>query len=116
MTLNDVNEDLAVKLKIESDQVANNGDQSMDQEIAEDLNESSDFVQLKGRQERVLTEEEAKKLENDKYLVSEFKHKRFEIDAKKNWDLFYRRLNSLNCFYSFKCIFIICFSFESGQE
>jgi hypothetical protein len=47
--------------------------------------------QVKGLEPRELTEEEKQKLANDKFFVSEFKHNRYEIDAKKNWDLFYRR-------------------------
>lgn len=44
-----------------------------------------------------MTEEEKIKLENDKELVSDFKKKKYELDAKKNWDLFYRR-NKANFF------------------
>ena len=40
---------------------------------------------------RKLTKPEAEKLAKDTQLVSEFKNKRLEIDAKKHWDLFYRR-------------------------
>lgn len=60
--------------------------------IIVDLEESFiEFNQLKGHKPRELTEEEKRKLANDKFLVSEFKHNRYEIEAKKNWDLFYRR-------------------------
>ena len=55
------------------------------------------MIQLKSKEARKLTEEEIEKLKNDKQLVSEFKHKKFELDAKKNWDLFYRR-NKTNFF------------------
>ncbi len=54
-------------------------------------NHSEGFIQDKGLRERDLTEEERQKLESDKYTVSEFKHNRLELEAKKNWDLFYRR-------------------------
>lgn len=47
--------------------------------------------------ERILSEEELEKLKNDQVLVSEFKQQRLEIDAKKNWDLFYKR-NTTNFF------------------
>lgn len=47
--------------------------------------------------ERILSEEEMEKLRNDQVLVSEFKQERLEIDAQKNWDLFYKR-NSTNFF------------------
>ena len=53
--------------------------------------------QDKGVHPRELTEQEVEKLSKDTQLVSEFKNKRFEIDAKKNWDLFYRR-NKTNFF------------------
>lgn len=53
--------------------------------------------QDKSTQQRELTEHEIKRLAKDTNLVSEFKNKRFEIDAKKHWDLFYRR-NKTNFF------------------
>ncbi|XP_003382702.1 PREDICTED: methyltransferase-like protein 6 [Amphimedon queenslandica] len=47
---------------------------------------------------RVLTEEEAERLlERDKDCISDFKRNKLEMDAKKNWDLFYKR-NSTHFF------------------
>ncbi|XP_053323395.1 tRNA N(3)-methylcytidine methyltransferase METTL6 [Spea bombifrons] len=53
--------------------------------------------QKKQDQERSLTPEEAKKVQNDRDLVSEFKQLKLEREAQKNWDLFYKR-NSTNFF------------------
>lgn len=50
-----------------------------------------DFIQEKGHIPRQLTEDEIEKLKKDTQLVYEFKQKKIEQDAKKNWDLFYRR-------------------------
>lgn len=49
------------------------------------------LFQDKGVTPRRLTDHEVQKLEKDKVLVSDFKHGKYEQDAKKNWDLFYRR-------------------------
>ena len=54
-------------------------------------------IQMKGHIIRKLTEEEEKKLEKDTKLVPDFKKNKLEQDAKKNWDLFYRR-NKTNFF------------------
>jgi methyltransferase-like protein 6 len=54
-------------------------------------NAEEEFVQDKGLVERTLTEEELVKLSSDKELASEFKRRKLELEAKKNWDLFYRR-------------------------
>ena len=40
---------------------------------------------------RELTCEEKEALEKDTRVVTEFKQKKFEADAQKNWDLFYKR-------------------------
>ena len=40
---------------------------------------------------RVLTAGEVEKLEKDTNLVSEFKQKKYELEARKNWDKFYKR-------------------------
>ncbi len=62
------------------------------------LNETDLIIpQDKSIHPRNLTQEEVEKLAKDTQLVSEFKSKRFEIDAKKHWDLFYRR-NKTNFF------------------
>ena len=58
------------------------------------LNDDSDdgvLFQGKGVEVRKLTDEEIQKLNSDKKKVSEFKHRKLELEAKKNWDLFYRR-------------------------
>ncbi|XP_062848161.1 tRNA N(3)-methylcytidine methyltransferase METTL6 [Trichomycterus rosablanca] len=41
--------------------------------------------------ERVLSEDEHQKLKNDQVLVSDFKQNKLEMEAQKNWDLFYKR-------------------------
>jgi len=46
---------------------------------------------------RELTPEEQEKLSKDSVLVSDFKKNKLETDARKNWDLFYKR-NSTNFF------------------
>ncbi|XP_036435476.1 tRNA N(3)-methylcytidine methyltransferase METTL6 [Colossoma macropomum] len=53
--------------------------------------------QCTGSSERTLSEEEREKLSNDRVLVSDFKQQKFELEAQKNWDLFYKR-NSTNFF------------------
>ena len=40
---------------------------------------------------RHLTEDERAKLEKDKNCVSDFKQNKLELEAQKNWDLFYKR-------------------------
>ncbi|KAK3096524.1 hypothetical protein FSP39_001001 [Pinctada imbricata] len=40
---------------------------------------------------RKLTDTEIQKLEKDKTLLSEFKQNKLELEAQKNWDLFYKR-------------------------
>ncbi len=78
------------KIKIEKDLANLN--------LEESQNDCSSVAQqAKGTQVRQLTDEEIEKLQKDTQLVSEFKHKKFELDAKKNWDLFYRR-NKANFF------------------
>jgi len=47
--------------------------------------------QGKGGHVRELAETERQKLEQDVCLVSEFKQNKLETEAKKNWDLFYKR-------------------------
>ncbi|XP_033762193.1 tRNA N(3)-methylcytidine methyltransferase METTL6-like [Pecten maximus] len=44
-----------------------------------------------GHSARVLTKDEKQKLEKDDELISEFKRNKYELEAKKNWDLFYKR-------------------------
>ncbi|XP_074651753.1 tRNA N(3)-cytidine methyltransferase METTL6-like [Tubulanus polymorphus] len=52
--------------------------------------ECENQTQKSSRSTRVLTDEEKKKLKDAK-LVSEFKQNKFEVEAQKNWDLFYKR-------------------------
>lgn len=53
------------------------------------------FTQDKlGHYARELTQEEIEGLERDCILVSEFKRDKLEQEAKKNWDLFYKRNNT----------------------
>ncbi|KAK1794958.1 hypothetical protein P4O66_010152 [Electrophorus voltai] len=47
--------------------------------------------------ERTVSERELEKLKNDRILVSDFKQKKIEMEAQKNWDLFYKR-NTTNFF------------------
>ncbi|GIY68823.1 tRNA N(3)-methylcytidine methyltransferase METTL6 [Caerostris darwini] len=44
-----------------------------------------------GHYARALSEQEIEKLSKDKVVLSEFKRNKLEIEAKKNWDLFYKR-------------------------
>ncbi len=77
----------------------NDRDTSITQNIESlNLNEIDIVVpQDKSIRPRELTSEEVEKLARDTHLVSEFKSRRFEIEAKKHWDLFYRR-NKTNFF------------------
>lgn len=52
---------------------------------------------LEGHEARALTREEIEVLQNDKECVSDFKRNKLEIEARKNWDLFYKR-NTTNFF------------------
>ena len=55
--------------------------------IETDVNKSSDF----GHEAKQLTEEEVNKLLNDTSIVSQFRQNKLELEANKNWDLFYKR-------------------------
>ena len=44
-----------------------------------------------GHSGRILTEQEAEKLKKDTKLVSDFQRSKLEAEAKRNWDLFYKR-------------------------
>lgn len=59
--------------------------------------ERKEQFQAKGVEPRPLTDSEIERLGKDTQLVSPFKQSRLEIDAKKHWDLFYRR-NKANFF------------------
>ena len=50
-----------------------------------------------GHYAKRLAQEEIAILENDTELLSSYKKGKLETDAKKNWDLFYKR-NSTNFF------------------
>lgn len=70
----------------------------MAQVIDGDGSSSTQFPnQFTDSRERILSEEEIGKLKNDQFLVSDFKQQKLEIDAQKNWDLFYKR-NTTNFF------------------
>ena len=47
-----------------------------------------------GHYARELTQEEREGLERDCVLLGEFKRNKLEQEAKKNWDLFYKRNNT----------------------
>ena len=55
---------------------------------------SAPFV---GHRLKRLTDEEVSILESDREVVSAFRRDKLEKDAKKNWDLFYKR-NSTHFF------------------
>ncbi|KAG8178598.1 hypothetical protein JTE90_019704 [Oedothorax gibbosus] len=50
-----------------------------------------------GHYARTLTGDEKEKLSSDKVVISDFKQNKLEVEAKKNWDLFYKR-NKANFF------------------
>ncbi|GFS95631.1 tRNA N(3)-methylcytidine methyltransferase METTL6 [Nephila pilipes] len=50
-----------------------------------------------GHYARILSNEEIEKLSKDKIVLNEFKQNKLEVEAKKNWDLFYKR-NKTNFF------------------
>jgi methyltransferase-like protein 6 len=52
---------------------------------------SSSDADVLGHSARQLTKEEMKGLREDTVLVSDYKRSKFEKEAKKNWDLFYKR-------------------------
>ncbi|XP_030062133.1 tRNA N(3)-cytidine methyltransferase METTL6 isoform X2 [Microcaecilia unicolor] len=58
---------------------------------------SDSLLQRRVSPARILTAEEAARLEKDQTLVSHFKQLKLEKEAQKNWDLFYKR-NSTNFF------------------
>ena len=55
--------------------------------VSEELSGRKNF----GHYARVLTPEEKQTLSNDTVTVGDFKKSKLEKDAKKNWDLFYKR-------------------------
>jgi methyltransferase-like protein 6 len=87
---------------------------AMENNLAEELNDLSitneedfksnstqivadDENHMKTSKIRVITEDELKKLENDKITIAEFKKNKIEKETAKNWDLFYKR-NKANFF------------------
>lgn len=52
-------------------------------------------VQMHGHSARQLTEDEQQLLKRDTEVLSDFKRNKLEKDAKKNWDLFYKRNTTL---------------------
>ena len=61
------------------------------------MSENDDPFQATASGLRELSEEEKRKLAEDKTLVSDFKQNKLEKEAQRNWDLFYKR-NSVNFF------------------
>lgn len=51
----------------------------------------AESTHLLGHHARELTEEEVEALKKDTELISDFKRGKLEKEAKKNWDLFYKR-------------------------
>lgn len=49
------------------------------------------WLQLSHTHPRELTDEELNLLSDDKVTLSDFKRNKLEIEAQKNWDLFYKR-------------------------
>lgn len=54
-------------------------------------------LHVTGNRGRILTPAEAEKLMKDQSFVSDYKQKKLEREAQRNWDLFYKR-NSINFF------------------
>lgn len=73
-----------------------NDNESSNSEKSKEVNDEA-FSQGKGLEPRKLTESELERLSRDKELVTPFKQNKLELEAKKNWDLFYRR-NKANFF------------------
>lgn len=59
--------------------------------------DSCNSDQLVSTVTRSLTDNEKTKLDKDVNLVSTFKQNKLELEAQKNWDLFYKR-NTTNFF------------------
>uniref|UniRef100_UPI00358FFA93 tRNA N(3)-methylcytidine methyltransferase METTL6 isoform X2 n=1 Tax=Myxine glutinosa TaxID=7769 RepID=UPI00358FFA93 len=72
-----------------------------DTEPAEQLmlttHEASERLQNRGLQPKPLCAEDASRLARDRNLLSTFRQTRLEMDAQRNWDLFYKR-NSTHFF------------------
>lgn len=62
--------------------------------MAKDLESRGDVL---GHNAKQLTDEERRKLEGDNAVICGYKRNKFEQEAKKNWDLFYKR-NSTHFF------------------
>lgn len=58
---------------------------------------ASEAKSLSGDRGRILTEQEVQKLKKDTRLLSDFQRNKLEAEAKRNWDLFYKR-NQTNFF------------------
>ncbi|XP_064614208.1 tRNA N(3)-methylcytidine methyltransferase METTL6-like [Liolophura sinensis] len=57
----------------------------------EDFTQTESVNQYARQIPRTLTDSEQEKLEKDKTFLSEFKQKKLELEAHKNWDKFYKR-------------------------
>lgn len=51
----------------------------------------NEITELQNSSSRVLSEPEMMKLRNDKTIVSQFKQEKLEQEAKRHWDIFYKR-------------------------
>lgn len=58
-----------------------------------------------GHYARQLTQEEKERLDDDSGVLSDFKRNKLEQEAKKNWDLFYKR--NTTRFFKDRCHIIL---------
>lgn len=58
---------------------------------SEDISQNETVHQYVHQIPRTLTHSEQEKLEKDKILLSDFKQRKLELEAHKNWDKFYKR-------------------------
>lgn len=72
----------------------------------DDSQEEDSICPTHGHHARPLTEEEADRLRSDTALVSPFQREKLEREAKRNWDLFYKR----NTTHFFKVAVMILFT------
>jgi methyltransferase-like protein 6 len=65
--------------------------ESKKEENNESIETNDNKSNVFGHEAKQLTEEEVNKLLNDTSIVSQFRQNKLELEAKKNWDLFYKR-------------------------
>ena len=63
----------------------------MDGQSVETNNDNQNGFDKFGHKCRQLTTDEIQKLKEDSVIVSQFRQNKLESEAKKNWDLFYKR-------------------------